>query len=69
MNAEELIEFLEGYPGDTQIIMSKDSEGNNFTPLDEAIFDYYAPENEGRGELTRISDPDAEPAIVLWPIW
>ena len=34
MNVKELITILNGFPQDTDIILSIDSEGNKFSPLD-----------------------------------
>lgn len=52
MNVRKLIEQLEKLPGDMEIILQKDSEGNGYSPLDcidsECI---YTPENEWSGEV------------------
>ncbi|MCX4826341.1 hypothetical protein OG883_42635 [Streptomyces sp. NBC_01142] len=69
-------------PGDTIVILSKDAEGNGFSPLDEVDPSMYHAETEWSGEhymteearqaqdrpndYTKAPD-DAVLAICLWP--
>lgn len=48
MNAGALITILKKYKPDALILMSSDSEGNNFSPLDTVISDHYNANNEWR---------------------
>jgi len=68
----ELRKLLKGHPKDREIMLSIDSEGNNFKHLDGAGAQYYWwPEVE---ELWDVEDrageeiPDnAYPVLILWP--
>lgn len=84
MKVKELIEILKNLPKNTQVIMSKDAEGNTFTPLDEVeTNNIYVPESSWYGNIYHESW-SAEDAmeteegwneilkqprcVVLWPI-
>lgn len=77
LTKKTLIEALKDFPDDMQVIMSKDGEGNNFSPLAEAAGPYqYTPDSTWSGEIkneddAEEGDEDDEPfvpnAIVLWP--
>ena len=69
-------------PGDTPVILSKDAEGNGFSPLVEAETAMYAADSTWSGERymtdqqrqeTGTPDDydaapdDAVPALFLWP--
>lgn len=53
MTVQELRQQLEDLPGDTLVVMSKDGEGNGFSPLSEAESDnqMYTPETTWSGEI------------------
>ncbi|MFI6938847.1 hypothetical protein ACIBI4_06215 [Streptomyces sp. NPDC050418] len=74
---------LEGVPGDTPVILSKDAEGNRFSPLVEVEHAMYLADSTYSGEryiseAERLAKPDPEeyaeapedavPAIFLWPV-
>lgn len=72
MNVAELIAELELIPGDTQVIVSRDPEGNGFESLHSV--DYGHKEKGPRGEMVHPDDvgteydpEDLEPAVCLWP--
>lgn len=73
---------LDHLPGDTLIVMSKDGEGNGFSPLadlDEAMYDAESTwagdrylsdaDREATGEPNEYSEApeSAVPAVFLWP--
>ncbi|MEZ0089997.1 hypothetical protein [Streptacidiphilus sp. EB129] len=73
---------LDHLPGDTIVVMSKDGEGNGFSPLAQVEDAMYRAETTWSGEhyLTEeqvAADPeygeddlapdDAVPAVFLWP--
>lgn len=74
----QLRDILAKLPDDAIVIMSKDSEGNAFSPLDEVgdteDVDWYVPDSGYSGEL-RSDEYDADedgpdgavPCVVLWP--
>jgi hypothetical protein len=74
MTVGELIKELAGCPGDALVVMSKDGEGNDFSPLSEVATGDYVAESTWGGHL-RDSEYDEEEdgpdgavkAIVLWP--
>lgn len=52
MKVKELIGELQKIDPELEIILSKDEEGNRFSPLDENYgIGYYAPENGWSGEF------------------
>ncbi len=75
MNVNELIAKLKALPGDMEIFVARDEEGNGFRPLyevevshyhkgwDEAIHpdDYADPDNE------YVDDDQVIQAVVIWP--
>lgn len=68
MTVEELRQALADLP----VVMSKDSEGNRFSPLAEAQPDaHYQADSDWSGEVVHPDDfdeyPDAIPAVCLWP--
>lgn len=80
MNVKELRELLTELPDEMPVIMSKDEEGNHFSPLCElspgryqAVSTYsgewYDPEDQNPNWTPEDEIPeDAIPAICLWPI-
>ena len=72
MTVGELCDALDGLPADLEVVMSKDGEGNGFSPLAEVERDArYLADSTWSGE--RITDdewdnyPDAKPVVCLWP--
>lgn len=75
MTASELIDRLSQVPPDTIVIISKDAEGNGFSPLEEADeAARYVPDNEWSGDVLHPDDydeydaADLVPAVCLWPV-
>jgi len=75
MKSHTLAKLLLDNPN-VEVVMSKDSEGNNFSPLHAPDFDhYYIPETTWFGELWYSEEgeedekpPDkAIPCVVMWP--
>ncbi len=72
MTKADLLKAIVDVPDDTLIVMSRDSEGNDYSPLaqiDEAL---YRAENTYSGELYDEDQGEEEkkkcvPCIVLWP--
>lgn len=66
MQVSELIELLETYPPNYQVVLSRDAEGNGFSPLcdadaaawDEKLWDLKYVEDE--------DDPEYD-SVILWP--
>jgi hypothetical protein len=81
MTVKELIEVLEGENPDRLVVMSKDSEGNGFSPLADASTESYQASCTWAGEIgiekltpelekdgyTEEDVMDGVPALVLWP--
>ncbi len=67
----ELIEYLQEIPGNPVMIMSKDSEGNSYSPLTLPLgFGWYVPENNRSGEITDEEPENTEknpPCVVFYP--
>lgn len=51
MNVGELREVLKDLPDDTLVVMSKDGEGNSYSPLSGHWNGHYIPETTWWGEL------------------
>jgi hypothetical protein len=65
------------YPGNTPLVMSKDAEGNSFSPWAEYDVGRYAPDSTWSGDFHSPGyHEDEEPcdddcgdvAIALWPV-
>lgn len=64
-----LEELTKSYLGaeDWEVVMSKDGEGNSFSPLYEFSTVEYTPENSWSGEIDEPLEEDDFNAICLWP--
>jgi hypothetical protein len=51
MQVGELIDILSGFPYDQTVILSSDSEGNQYSPLDGAWSCHYKADSNYSGEL------------------
>ncbi|RNG12978.1 hypothetical protein [Streptomyces botrytidirepellens] len=71
MTLADLRARLAELPGDTLVVLARDAEGNDYSPLDDADFAMYRAETGYSGERYRIpEDPrpdDAVLAVFLWP--
>ncbi len=62
-----LKQFLKDVPDDYEVILSKDGEGNVFSPLSGGIsFGHYRDEDAFSGDFE--FDDDKPSAIVLFPL-
>jgi hypothetical protein len=62
MKVSELIEALKDLPPDLEVVMSKDAEGNGFSPLDGIDDDsVYIPESTYHGDVYSITDVEDNP--------
>lgn len=68
MTVAELIEALKEYDPSLSVIMSKDAEGNNFSPVYEAEQAFYLAETTWYGECHEDADNGGVPALFLWPV-
>ena len=67
ITVQELIKKLEKLPLQSIVVMSKDSEGNEFSPLVQIEDLYYIPENDWSGEIDYKPSDKSQKCIVLWP--
>lgn len=69
MTVTTLVALLKKLPGDLQVIVSKDAEGNGFSPVYEHSVGKYMAECDWSGNFYAHDDDDAEgePCVVLWP--
>jgi hypothetical protein len=51
MNTKQLIEYLQQFPDDTEIVLQKDAEGNGYSPLAGADHGYYVPDSTWSGDF------------------
>lgn len=65
MNVKQLIEILKKLNPDMPVVMSKDGEGNYFSPLADTSKEFYVAHSSWEGELG--DSLDGEPALILWP--
>lgn len=71
MKVNELISILSQFEPDAEIVLSSDSEGNGFAPVDEVSQGLYSP--HGRGDVYDPNEKteageDAINAVVLYPL-
>lgn len=76
ITVQQLCDILHDMPADAIVIVSKDAEGNGFSPLPDEYWwseGMYAPDTTWCGEYYDPTDPDVEVpdnavvAICLWP--
>jgi hypothetical protein len=68
MTVKELKEALKEFNDDDLVVMSKDSEGNNFSPLYPGLGDQrYVARSDWHGDIVDTEDEEDQPACVLWP--
>jgi hypothetical protein len=67
MTVKELKKLLRNVPDDAIVVMSQDSEGNDYSPLANVEKLYYKEETSWRGEVFGTKEKDTVPAVVLWP--
>lgn len=69
MTVGELIEMLSEVSPDMEIIIQKDSEGNNYSPLCDGYYGWYVPLCAWGGEVYADEiNADNANAVVLYPI-
>ena len=66
MKVKELIEHLEKCDPEAMVVMSKDSEGNGFSPLYENSTGRYEAESTWSGEYHDDRE-DLPKCVCLWP--
>ena len=67
----ELRQALEGVDDEMRVVMSRDAEGNGYSPFAEAGVMYYSPSTGDvvdQDEMTEYGQHDSRPALVLWPV-
>jgi hypothetical protein len=73
MTVKELKATLEEYDDDDLVVLSRDSEGNGYSPLSQHGGAWYRPDTTWSGDL--LDDDEDEPdtesgdvhTVVLWP--
>lgn len=77
MKIKELKKILNSFSDETEIVLSKDCEGNSFSPLFSASKCLYVASNEFQGKIQSLPDgvtgaefsnTKAKPALVLFPM-
>lgn len=75
MKVKELMKLLENFEPETEVVMSSDSEGNSFSPLDSLSTGFYIPDSTWSGDFIEAKEveeeedvDDYESAICLWSI-
>lgn len=56
-------------PATMEVVLSRDAEGNSYSPLDAAEICCYVPTNSWSGTVLSPDDQDSRPdnAVCLWP--
>ena len=73
MKVKELINQLSELNQDYEVVMSKDGEGNSFSPFADIGLFMYIPDSTWSGEIKSKEDCDyngvdyVENAVCLWP--
>lgn len=75
MKVKALIELLSTLNPEHTVILAKDGEGNNFSPVADHGIGEYTPESTWAGEYRHEGDendggcsPDDTNCVVLWPV-
>ena len=64
---EELIAALKEYPGNTPVMVAKDSEGNRFQPLANVSIYFFDKQDEIADEFDYDNRTDLTLKLVIWP--
>lgn len=68
MRVKDLIKSLQTMPEDMLVVLSKDSEGNHFSPLaDDFSKGYYKKNNAWSGEFS-LEEKKGVKALCFWPV-
>jgi len=65
MTVGELRKALKAFPKDTQVVASKDAEGNGFSPVYELSTGLYESDSSYSGEFS--SETGTHNAVCIWP--
>lgn len=68
MKVKELIKLLQKEDPEREVVMSKDAEGNCFSPFVEFSKGQYVPENTWSGEFIGDREEEGKKALCLWPV-
>lgn len=71
LTVRELIEDLQKLNPDHPVVLAKDGEGNDYSPLDSYSTGVYEAHSTWSGDVYDENDEDAPedlpPVVVLWP--
>jgi hypothetical protein len=67
MTVADLRRLLDELPPEAIVVLAKDSEGNDFSPLADHGTGTYTPRRPWSGEFTPDPAGDSFPAVCLWP--
>ena len=67
MTVKQLRELLKKLPDDQLVVLSKDSEGNGFSPMSENYSDGFYSGRSWCGEFSNEKSKGAKKAICFWP--
>jgi hypothetical protein len=67
MTVKELCDDLNGYAENALVVMSKDTEGNAYSPLETLCPGKYIAETVYSGEIVDPKNKKGVKAVVLWP--
>ena len=67
MKVKELIKELKEADPELDIILAKDSEGNDFSPLADVRLGSYTALNSYSGEFSDDQIEESNKAVCLWP--
>lgn len=73
MTVRELRALLSDQPDDRPVVLAKDAEGNDFSPLSDWGEGYYTARSTWGGNVCNLNEPEergenAVHALVLWPV-
>ena len=63
---DQLIAYLQTCDQKAVIVLSKDAEGNEYSPLAVSDATFYHPETTYSGDVT--DDTSDVPCVALWPV-
>jgi hypothetical protein len=68
MTVAALIQYLQTVDPSWRVVMSKDAEGNDYSPLRIVEAAHYEEESTWSGTVLDEDEDGGEPVVCLWPV-
>lgn len=68
MKIKDLLKKLAEYDSECEVILSKDAEGNSYSPLEDIEAAQYESETTWSGYCLGVEEGESHNAVSLWPV-